>query len=162
MAYNATGTAGNDTLNQAGDSGPGTVVGLAGDDSIFTGNGVATVTGDGGNDSVFLQTGNTGTINGGTENDWVSDNGTAIGGLLTFGGDGADTVLFTFATTAQTIAGGNDSSDGTDSIFTGSGADFIFGNGGADTINAARGKQNPLGGFRNDPVLGGTRKGFFF
>ena len=32
MAYSATGTAGNDTLNQSGDSGPGTIVGLAGDD----------------------------------------------------------------------------------------------------------------------------------
>jgi Ca2+-binding RTX toxin-like protein len=58
MASNATGTAGNDVLNQAGDTGPGTIVGLAGDDCIFTGTGLATVTGDSGNDTVALQTGN--------------------------------------------------------------------------------------------------------
>ena len=34
MAYVATGTAGNDVLNQSTDTGPGTIVGLAGDDII--------------------------------------------------------------------------------------------------------------------------------
>ena len=57
MAYAATGTAGNDTLNQSGDSGPGTIIGLAGDDQISTGSGLATVTGDSGNDIVVLRTG---------------------------------------------------------------------------------------------------------
>ena len=57
MAYLATGTAGNDTLNQSGDNGPGTIVGLAGDDCIFTGSGLATVTGDSGNDMVVLRAG---------------------------------------------------------------------------------------------------------
>ena len=66
MAYTVTGTAGNDTLNQSADTGPGTIVGLAGDDYVFTGTGLATVTGDSGNDTVFLQAGNTGTVNGGT------------------------------------------------------------------------------------------------
>ena len=46
MAYVATGTAGNDTLNQGTDTGPGTIVGLAGDDCIFQGTGLATITGD--------------------------------------------------------------------------------------------------------------------
>ena len=69
MAYTVTGTAGNDTLNQSGDTGPGTVVGLAGDDCIFQGTGPATITGDSGNDTVVVQTGNTGTVHGGTEND---------------------------------------------------------------------------------------------
>ena len=46
MAYSVTGTAGNDVLNQGSDTGPGTVVGLAGDDCIFSGTGVATVTGE--------------------------------------------------------------------------------------------------------------------
>ena len=55
MAYQATGTAGNDVLNQAGDTGPGTIVGLAGDDEITTGTGQATVTGDSGSDSIVLQ-----------------------------------------------------------------------------------------------------------
>ena len=38
MAYSATGTAGNDVLNQTADTGPGTIVGLAGDDSLAPGN----------------------------------------------------------------------------------------------------------------------------
>ena len=59
MAYNVTGTAGNDTLNQSTDTGPGTIVGLAGDDCILTGTGLLTVSGDSGNDIVVLQTGNT-------------------------------------------------------------------------------------------------------
>ena len=46
MAYNVTGTNGNDVLNQAGDVGPGTVVGLAGDDCIFSGSGLLTIVGD--------------------------------------------------------------------------------------------------------------------
>src|SRR5437879_1105422 len=114
MAYNVTGTAGNDTLNQSGDTGPGTIVGLAGDDCLFTGSGLATVTGDSGNDTVVLKAGNTGTVNGGTENDLISDGGTAIGSMVLFGGDGADTIFVPSATSPQTIVGGNDSSDGND------------------------------------------------
>ena len=53
MAYVATGTAGNDVLNQSSDTGPGTIVGLAGDDSIVSGTGPATVTGNSGNDTVI-------------------------------------------------------------------------------------------------------------
>ena len=72
MAYNVTGGAGNDTLNQSSDSGPGTIVGLAGDDSISTGNrACARSFGNSGNDTVVLQAGNTGTVNGGTENDSI-------------------------------------------------------------------------------------------
>ena len=48
MSYNVTGTAGNDTLDRSADSGPGTIVGLAGTDCIFTGSGLATITGDAG------------------------------------------------------------------------------------------------------------------
>ncbi len=51
MAYVATGTAGNDTLNQASDTGPDTIVGLAGDDCIFQGTGSAQVFGNSGNDT---------------------------------------------------------------------------------------------------------------
>src|SRR6266705_924087 len=111
MAYNVTGTGGNDTLNQSADTGPGTIVGLAGDDCIFTGSGLATVTGDSGNDTVLLQSGNTGTVNGGTENDCIiGPSGT--GSMLLFGSDGADTVDTSAASAAQTVVGGNDSSDG--------------------------------------------------
>src|SRR5215203_5686740 len=103
MAYNVTGTNGNDTLNQATDVGPGTIVGLAGDDCIFTGSGLATVTGDSGNDTVVLRAGNTGTINGGSENDSISDNGTNIGSMVLFGGAGADAINVPTSTANQTI-----------------------------------------------------------
>src|SRR5215204_2288873 len=118
MAYSATGTACNDFLNQAADTGPGTIVGLAGDDCIFTGTGLAAVTGDSGNDTVVLQTGNTGTVNGGSESDSIFASGNA-GSMVLFGSDGLDTINTSASTSAQTIVGGNDSSDGADSILTG-------------------------------------------
>jgi Ca2+-binding RTX toxin-like protein len=152
MAYNVTGTAGNDTLNQSGDAGPGTIVGLAGDDTITVGTGLATVTGDSGNDSVLLQAGNTGTVNGGTENDSIHAGG-AIGSMVLFGSDGGDTVNTLAASSGQTIVGGNDSSDGADSIFTGTGADLVYGNGGNDTIFSLSGADTFIGGFGNDSLF---------
>src|SRR5215207_8591316 len=144
MAYAATGTAGNDTLNQSGDTGPGTIVGLAGDDTISLGTGLATVTGDSGNDSVLLQTGNTGTVNGGTENDSIFGPA-GTGSMLLFGSDGADTVDVRTSGSAFTVVGGNDSNDGPDSVLTGGGNDFVFGNGGNDQI---------FTGTLNDTVVG--------
>jgi Ca2+-binding RTX toxin-like protein len=120
MAYVATGTAGNDTLNQSTDTGPGTIVGLAGDDCIFQGTGLATITGDSGNDTVVLQTGNTGTVNGGAENDSIFAAGNA-GSMQLFGSDGADTFDTGASSNPQTIVGGNDSSDAADSVFAGPG-----------------------------------------
>ena len=134
MAYGATGTAGNDTLNQSTDAGPGTIIGLAGDDCIFQGTGLATITGDSGNDTVVLQAGNTGTVNGGTENDTIFAAGNA-GSMQLFGSDGADTVNTLNSSNGQTIVGGNDSSDAADSVLAGPGNDLIFGNGGNDVIN---------------------------
>jgi hypothetical protein len=96
MAYNVTGTAGSDVLNQTGDNGPGTIVGLAGD----LGTGLATVTGDSGNDTVILQAGNTGTVQGGTENDCIIAGGNSRAMQL-FGSDGADTI--DPATTGTTV-----------------------------------------------------------
>lgn len=55
---NVVGTADNDTLNQASDAGPGTISGLAGNDSIRSGTGIVSITGDSGNDTISLQTGN--------------------------------------------------------------------------------------------------------
>ena len=158
MAYAVTGTAGSDVLNQSSDTGPGTIVGLAGDDCIFTGSGLATVTGDSGNDTVVLKAGNTGTVNAGTENDSIGDGGTAVGAMQLFGGDGADTIWLTAATGAETIVGGNDSSDGNDSIGVGSGNDLLFGNGGNDFLNDVSGNDTYVGGFGNDTVVdnGGT------
>jgi Ca2+-binding RTX toxin-like protein len=152
MAYSATGTNGNDTLNQSGDTGPGTVVGLAGDDSILPGTGLATITGDSGNDTVVLQAGNTGTVNGGTENDSVRAD-SFPGQVLTFGGDGADTVNVNGSVVDQTIVGGNDSADGADSLVGGSGADLIFGNGGNDSMNLVLGSDTLVAGVGNDSLF---------
>ena len=108
MAYSATGTAGNDTLNQTGDTGPGTIVGLAGDDCIFTGTGVASVSGNSGNDQVFLQAGNTGSVSGGSENDSIVNFAGPIGSMVISGNDGSDSVYTAETTAPQTIIGGND------------------------------------------------------
>jgi Ca2+-binding RTX toxin-like protein len=149
MAYSATGTAGNDTLNQGGDTGPGTIVGLAGDDCIFTGTGLVSVTGDSGNDLVILQAGNTGTVSGGTENDLIAIPA-GTGSMVVFGNEGADNISGGFATAAQTIVGGNNSADGPDNILSGTGADLVFGNGGDDAIRDDRGNNTVVGGFGND------------
>ena len=151
MAYVATGTGGNDTLNQSGDTGPGTIVGLAGDDTISSGSGLVQAFGNSGNDSVLLRAGNTGSIWGGTENDSIfGPSGT--GSMLLFGNEGSDAVDISAASSAQTIVGGNDSSDGADTIFTGTGSDLIYGNGGNDTINAGVGNNTIIGGFGNDSL----------
>ena len=63
------------------------ILGLDGDDQIFTGNGLVTVDGGSGGDTVILRTGNTGTVTGGTENDsFVGGN---IGSMVLFGNQGA-------------------------------------------------------------------------
>ncbi len=157
MPYNRTGTNGNDTLNQAGDAGPGTVVGLGGDDCIFAGSGLVTVSGDSGNDTVVLQTGNTGTVDGGTQNDSIFT-AVAVGSMVLFGGDGLDTINMSAATTRQTILGGNDASDNADSILAGTGDDLVFGNGGNDTLDRKGGNDTLIGGVGNDSIWapGGT------
>ena len=137
MSYNVTGTAGNDTLDRSADSGPGTIVGLAGTDCIFTGSGLATITGDAGADTIVLRAGNTGTIAGGGENDSISAT-VDTGAMMAFGNDGADTIFFFSASGSDTapirVLGGDSSTDGGDSIETAAGNDLIFGNGGADTL----------------------------
>ena len=152
MAYNMTGTTGNDTLNQAGEAGPGTIVGLSGNDCILVGSGLATVAGDAGNDTVVLQAGNTGTVNGGIQNDSIFAAG-AIGPMALFGADGADTINVSNAVVGQIILGGNDSTDNADSILAGSGSDLVFGNGGEDTLVARMGEDTLIGGFSNDSIV---------
>jgi Ca2+-binding RTX toxin-like protein len=149
MAYNVTGTAGPDVLDQSGSAGPGTIVGLGGDDILSTGTGLAQVFGNSGGDSVVLQTGNTGTVAGGTENDSFGsvDN---VGSMVLFGNEGADTVDTAASTNSQTIVGGDDSNDGPDSLFTGSAGDWVFGNGGNDTLDTLGGSDTVVSGFGND------------
>jgi Ca2+-binding RTX toxin-like protein len=154
MAYNVTGTAGPDVLDQSGSAGPGTIVGLGGDDVLSTGSGFAQVFGNSGGDSVVLQTGNTGTVAGGTENDSFgsADN---VGSMVLFGNEGADTVDTAASTNSQTIIGGDDSNDGPDSLFTGSAGDWVFGNGGNDTLDTLGGSDTVVSGFGNDSAATG-------
>ena len=91
MAYSITGTGGNDTINRSADVGPGTIVGLGGDDKIFTGSGLATVTGGSGNDTVVLRGDTTGTIDAGGDNDSVVAPG-PVGAMLLLGGNGFDSI----------------------------------------------------------------------
>ena len=109
MAYNITGTPGNDNLDQSANDGPGTILGLDGDDQILTGNGLVTVDGGSGGDTVILRTGNTGTVTGGTENDSIfAGGGVNIGSMVLFGNQGADTIDSTGSSAPQTILGGNE------------------------------------------------------
>ncbi len=160
MAYTVTGTAGNDTLNQTGDAGPGTIVGLAGNDEIRTGTGAVTVDGGSGEDTTILQAGNTGQVTGGVENDSIWDANTNVGSMVLFGNEGADTINVDNSTNPQTILGGNDSADGNDSIRGGAAADIIFGHGGDDRISAGNGNDTYVAGFGNDfmfdPGAGGN------
>jgi Ca2+-binding RTX toxin-like protein len=151
MAYTATGTAGNDTLNQSADTGPGTIIGLAGNDVMSTGTGAATVEGGSGDDVTILQAGNTGQVTSGTENDSIYA-ATNIGSMLLFGNEGADTITTSGSTNPQSILGGNDSADGPDSLQGGVGNDIIFGNGGDDTLDGWQGADTMIAGVGNDTV----------
>jgi Ca2+-binding RTX toxin-like protein len=161
MAFAATGTAGNDTLNQSGDAGPGTIVGLAGNDCLFTGTGLASVDAGPGADTVVLQSGNTGTVTAGPENDSIWHSGGLLGSMVLFGNEGADTVRV-ISNVSQTILGGNDSNDAADSVLSSGGADVIFGNGGADTINSGGGDDTVIGGFANDSFIDFDGNNFIF
>jgi Ca2+-binding RTX toxin-like protein len=151
MAYNRTGGTGNDRINESASTGPGTIFGLEGNDSLLTGSGEATVNGGPGDDDITLHDGNTGIVDAGPGNDEIL--GLAIGAMIHFGGAGADTFSFSNATIGQTIAGGADSSDAGDEINTGSGPDLIFGNGGNDTVFEGGGDDTIVAGFGNDCVI---------
>jgi Ca2+-binding RTX toxin-like protein len=162
-----TGTNGNNVIDHFGDTGPGTLIGLAGDDCIFTGSGAWTVTGDSGLDTIVLRTGNTGSITGGSENDLIFSgslaSGNAVGALVVFGNAGADQIDFSNATGNLTIQGGDDSGDGADRIDTGAGNDLVFGNGGNDRINVSHtvttDNNTVVGGFGDDEIFRSTSGG---
>ena len=91
MAYAATGTAGNDTLNQSAVAGPGTIIGLAGNDCLLMGTGLVTIDGGAGADTVVIQTGS-GTVTGGADNDSITNPVNNIIPMVLFGNEGADTI----------------------------------------------------------------------
>jgi Ca2+-binding RTX toxin-like protein len=149
MAYNVTGTSGNDTLVQAGDPGPGVIVGLAGNDLIVTGGGSVVALGNTGSDTIDLQAGNFGSVWGGFENDSIIGPPGTLS-VTSFGNAGADTIDMVGSEAPQTVIGGDDSSDGNDTILTGTAADLVYGNGGNDTIQTLDGRDTMIGGFGND------------
>ena len=150
MSYSAIGTAANETSNEGGQTGPGTISGLAGNEQHFHRIWSRSPR-QLGNDSICLKAGNTGVADGGSENDLIF--GSAVGAMQLFGGNGADTITVITSSNLTTL-GGNDSADGADLITAGSGADIIFGHGGNDTINPGDGGDNTVVcGFGDDSVL---------
>ena len=133
MAYNVTGTAGNDVLNQQSDTGPGTIVGLAGDDCIFQGTGSAQSSATRATTRSCCRPATPARCTAAARTTASSPPATAAPMQL-FGNEGADTVDTGASSAAQTIVGGDNSSDGADTILAGSGADLVFGNGGNDTV----------------------------
>ena len=86
-------------------------------------------------------------MNGGTENDCIIGN---PGAMQMFGSDGADTVDLG-GSSAQTVVGGNDFSDGADTIRTGSGAPTCSSAMAATTRSMPeRAADTLIGGFGND------------
>src|SRR5262245_12426371 len=129
-----------------------TINGTAGNDSLFSPSGDDFISGFEGNDTVRLSP-DSDTVIAGSGNDSVLL--PALGRPLVFLNEGNDT-YFGINGQAATVAGGNDSADGNDSIFTGPGPDLIFGNGGADTLRGGDGDDIIVGGFGGDLIFGDT------
>ncbi|WP_044563975.1 matrixin family metalloprotease [Azospirillum sp. B4] len=98
-----------------------TLIGGAGNDTIYGGTG-AIITGGDGNDKLYSYGG--ASADGGNGDDYISGTGTLIGGA------GNDTLSATGNTTAQRLDGG----DGNDLIYGGQGADTYVGGAGNDTV----------------------------
>src|SRR5829696_7014534 len=114
MAYNIIGAGGRDTIDERTEPGPGTINGLAGDDTIFSGTGEVTVNGGSGNDTIVLQIGNTASVFGASENDSI---------IIGFGGSGTES--------NESPGGGGGGGGGA----LAPGSFLLFGNEGADTID---------------------------
>jgi Ca2+-binding RTX toxin-like protein len=130
MSYNSTGTNGNDTLNLRADIGPGTIVGLAGNDCLFPGSGLVTVVAGFANDLVDPAHGNN--IVFGNEGDDTIATTAAPGSTPIFAGIGNDSIRMTAA-----AAGGADSiqgNEGNDTIVGGTGSDTLSGGSGAEVL----------------------------
>ena len=123
------GTAGNDTIFP-GNVSAGVTGGEPSDapDSILGGGGADSINGGAGNDTIRGEAGNDVLI-GGSDNDWL------------FGGDGNDV-----------LAGGL----GNDKLNGGGGADTLRGEDGNDSLTGAAGADSLVGGAGNDTLTGGT------
>jgi len=152
---------GNDTLSsgRAADS----LVGGDGDDKLNGRKGNDTLAGGDGNDTLFGG-GGTDLIYGGSGDDSAKGHGAAD---TLFGGDGNDTLKGGGAEDSLAGEGGNDSLDGgvgNDSLDGGggddqllgvSGDDHLDGSGGADTLDGGNGIDSLFGGSGDDFLIGG-------
>ena len=107
MAYNSTGTSGNDLLNHINDVGPGTIIGLGGDDTIIAGAGLIFASGGSGRDFISALGGVTGTLDGGSGDDFIASDSDE-GPMVLLGGEGRDEFEVINTTAPHTILGGND------------------------------------------------------
>jgi Ca2+-binding RTX toxin-like protein len=161
MAYNDAGTNGNDLLNHINDTGPGTIVGLAGNDTITAGRGVIFASGGSGNDNIYVGGDETGTVDGGSGDDYIASDA-AEHPFLLLGGEGRDEFEVINTTFPHTILGGNDSNDDADRFFIGLEPDLVFGHGGNDTISDAGGNNTLIGGFGGDSIRSGSESDIVF
>ena len=125
---------GNDTITALG--GADFVFGGAGDDQLDGGTGIDFVIGGAGDDTL-RGGGNADTLRGGTGDDTI------------FGGLGADTLFG---------ADGNDTLQGgakADTLNGGLGNDLLIGNGGRDRLNGGAGQDELIGGRAADVLFGG-------
>jgi Ca2+-binding RTX toxin-like protein len=131
------------------------------------GSGSDFITGNLGNDTITDANGASDTIYGGLGDDNITVNGTAVGTDSVIGGEGADVINAGGSSTNAIIyggvqPGGNQSSDGADTITGGTGSDTITGNLGNDVIATNTGINHEVyGGLDNDSItatssLGGT------
>lgn len=162
------GGAGNDALNFTGSTGDNLIFGgiaiadaTDGNDTITIGGGNNTVYSNGGNDALVLNAfgGKLATIYAGAGNDSMTSAAGAGGAYLLYAGSGNDNINLTGHTGIEVIYGGtgiSDSTDGADTIVSGSGSNIqIYGNGGNDaiTVTAASGATAYVhGGLGNDVI----------
>ena len=116
--------------------------GLAGDDTITTGNYDDKIWGDAGNDSITSGGGND-TLSGLDGNDKLE---AGEGNDTLYGGEGDDT-LGAGNGTNLSIAG-----NGNDSLISGSGEDTLYGQAGNDTLRGGSGNDVYFGGDGNDVI----------
>ena len=143
------------------------IVGFAGDDLIFSGDGNDNVIAANGNDTVYPGLGND-YVAGGKGNDMVIETEDAGGNDRFFGGPGDDTLEggsgFDYMSGhegSDTIRGGSENDtilglDGFDLLFGGSGRDFIYGGNDHDELFGEFGDDRLLGQDGNDTISGGV------
>ncbi len=138
-----------------GDAGTNRLWGGDGNDVIKTKGGNDLVWGDAGNDRIIGYTGNE-TLRGGSGDDTIIGN---AGSDRLFGGDGLDRLYGGKDNDQLSGGGGNDilrGNRGNDNLNGGAGVDRLYGGGGNDRLKGGAGKDYLLGGNGNDQLDGGA------